>query len=279
MIGVNGMTDLTTLRQPLAALAAALVLAGCATTGGDPRDPWEGYNRAMYSFNEGVDKAVFKPLAIGYDEVAPLPVKVTIGNFFGNIEDIWTGVNNLLQGKGSDGASDLGRVLINTTLGIFGVFDVATEMGIEKHDEDLGQTLAVWGVGDGPYFVVPFFGPRTLRDAAALPADLYGNSWVQLADIAARNSVTGLKMVHTRATLLGADRAASQGSLDKYVYIRDFYLQQRRYEIYDGNPPRERFDDARAPATEQHAIHAIEADGVAAGAMRLELAGLTGAGR
>lgn len=269
----------TTMRQTLAALLAATALAGCATAGGDPRDPWEGYNRAMYSFNEGVDKAVFKPLAIGYDEVAPLPVKAAVGNFFGNIEDLWTGLNNLLQGKAGDGAADFGRVLINTTVGILGVFDVATEMGIEKRDEDFGQTLAVWGVGDGPYFVVPFFGPRTLRDAAALPADLYGNSWAQPADIAARNAATGLKMVHARASLLGADRAATQGSLDKYAYIRDFYLQQRRYEIYDGHPPRERFDDARAPVGPIPAIHLTQADGVAAGAVRLELAGLTDARR
>ncbi|WP_230411871.1 MlaA family lipoprotein [Denitromonas iodatirespirans] len=264
----------TPMRRALAALLATVAVAGCATAG-DPRDPWEGYNRAMYSFNEGVDKAVFKPLAIGYDEVAPLPVKAAVGNFFGNIEDLWTGLNNLLQGKGGDGAADIGRVLINTTVGILGVFDVATEMGMEKRDEDFGQTLAVWGVSDGPYFVVPFFGPRTLRDAVALPADLYGNSWVQPADIAARNTTTGLKMVHARASLLGADRAATQGSLDKYAYIRDFYLQQRRYEIYDGQPPRERFDDARAPAMERPAIYATQADGVAEGAMRLELAGLT----
>ena len=274
---IQMMTLKKTIRRAPAILVTTLALAGCATVEHPhPDDPWEGYNRAVFAFNEGVDKAVFKPLATGYDTVAPLPVKSGVGSFFGNLGDIWTGINNFLQGKGRDGGSDAARVLINSTLGIFGLFDVATDMGFEKHQEDLGQTLAVWGVGNGPYFVVPFFGPRTLRDAAALPGDIYGGSLVQLSDVASRNAVTGLRVVHERAALLGADRAVEEGSLDKYGYIRDFYLQQRRYEIYDGRPPRERFDDARATPMQPIGLSAIEADDAAAGSLRIELARVGG---
>ena len=253
-------------------MLAALVLGGCATQRSPhPDDPWEGYNRAIFAFNDRVDKAVLKPLATGYDTVAPLPVKVGVGNFFGNLGDIWTGINNLLQGKGRDGGTDAARVLINTTLGIFGVFDIASEMGIEKHDEDLGQTFAVWGASSGPYFVVPFFGPNTIRSTVALPFDLRGTSLVRPEDIAVRNSLTGLRLVHKRWTLLGADRAVEEGSLDRYGYIRDFYLQQRRYEIFDGNPPRERFDDARTEPLNPRVLAHVEADDVAVGSMSLAL--------
>ena len=161
--------------------------------------------------------------------------------------------------------------LINTTVGIFGVFDIASEMGIEKHDEDLGQTFAVWGASSGPYFVVPFFGPNTIRSTVALPFDLRGTSLVRPEDIAVRNSLTGLRLVHKRWTLLGADRAVEEGSLDRYGYIRDFYLQQRRYEIFDGNPPRERFDDARTEPLNPRVLAHVEADDVAVGSMSLAL--------
>ncbi|MCB1960981.1 MAG: VacJ family lipoprotein [Rhodocyclaceae bacterium] len=261
-----------TLWRGSAILVTTLTLAGCATVKHPhPDDPWERYNRAMFSFNEGVDKVVLKPLATGYDTVAPLPVKTGVGNFFGNLGDIWTGINNFLQGKGGDGRSDTARVLINSTLGIFGLFDVATDMGFEKHQEDFGQTLAVWGVGKGPYFVLPFLGPRTLRDAAALPVDFYADPVAHLSDVASRNALVGLRVVHERAALLGASRAVEEGSLDKYGYIRDFYLQRRRYEIYDGRPPRERFDDARSAPIQPIGLSAIEADDAATGSMRIEL--------
>lgn len=255
------------------AVISALTLGGCATKQRSPHpdDPWEGYNRAIFSFNENLDEAVLKPLATGYDKAAPLPVKVSVGNFFGNLNDVWTSINNLLQGKGGDGATDAARVLINTTVGIFGVFDVATEMGIEKHEEDLGQTFAVWGASSGPYFVVPFFGPKTIRSTVALPFDLYGRSAWRPEDVAARNSLSALRVVNVRATLLGADRAVDEGSLDKYGYIRDFYLQQRRYEIFDGNPPRERFDDSQADPLKPRSLAQVEADGVAIASMTLTL--------
>lgn len=231
-------------RGAVTALLAAL--GGCASVPYEnPDDPWERYNRTMFKINENVDKAVTKPLAQTYDTVAPLPVKSGVGNFFANIGDVWTGANNLMQGKGRDGLSDLARVVINSTLGILGIFDVASEMGLEEHGEDFGQTLAVWGLPQGPYVVLPFFGSSTLRATAGLPVDITASSTIQLADVAARNSALGLKLVDDRYRLLGAERAADQGSLDKYAYVRDFYLQRRRYEIYDGRPPRERFDDLR----------------------------------
>ncbi|QID18784.1 VacJ family lipoprotein [Nitrogeniibacter mangrovi] len=254
------------------AVAMLGIVAGCATVPYEnPDDPWERYNRTMFTINDKVDKALMKPLAQTYDAVTPLPVRTGVGNFFGNLGDVWTGANNLLQGKGHDGLTDAGRVLINSTLGIFGLFDVATEMGLDKHDEDFGQTLAVWGVPAGPYFVVPFFGPRTLRGGAALPVDLVVGSAVHPADVAARNAVTGLRLVHQRAELLGADRAVDQGSLDKYAYVRDFYLQRRRYEIYDGHPPRERFDEGAADDGKLSAIAFVESDAIAQNSLRFAL--------
>ena len=273
------MRSRKTLRTAALVALSALVLSGCATQRSPhPDDPWEGYNRAIFAFNDRVDKAVLKPLATGYDKVAPLPVKVGVGNFFGNLGDVWTGINNLLQGKGGDGGTDAARVLVNTTVGIFGVFDIASEMGLEKHDEDLGQTFAVWGASSGPYFVVPFFGPNTIRSTVALPFDLRGNSAWRPEDIAARNSLSALRIVHVRATLLGADRAVDEGSLDRYGYIRDFYLQQRRYEIYDGNPPRERFDDVQADPLQPRSLAQVEADEMAAASMSLALVTATDRG-
>lgn len=225
----------------LAALAVAL-LSGCATTSGNPKDPWESYNRAMHGFNDAVDRAVLKPVARGYDAAAPLPVRVGVGNFFGNLGDAWTGVNNLLQGKVGDGVSDFGRVLVNSTAGILGFFDVATPIGIERHDEDFGQTLGKWGVDDGPYFVLPIFGPRTLRDAAGFGVDTLADPVGHRDEqVALRNSLMGLRLVHTRAELLPAEQVIDQAATDRYAYLRDAYLQRRLSLIHDGNPPRERF--------------------------------------
>ena len=226
--------------RTLAVLTLGAVLAGgCASRPANPDDPLEGYNRAMFSFNERLDKAVMKPAAEVYDTVTPRPLRVGVGNFFGNLGDIWNGLNNLLQGKFTEGASDAGRFGVNTTVGILGLFDVATEVGLPKSDEDFGQTLGRWGVGEGPYFVVPFFGPRTLRDAAVLPIDLYGDSVWGINHIPTRNSLTALRLVNTRANLLGIEKTLEEGTLDKYAYARDFYLQQRRHKVHDGNPPAE----------------------------------------
>lgn len=228
----------------LAACALAILASGCATRGENPKDPYEGFNRAMFSVNEGIDKAVTKPLAKAYDAAAPLPVKSGVGNFFGNAGDLWIGINNGLQGKMDDAAIDIGRLLVNSTLGIFGLFDVASELGLEKHDEDFGQTLARWGVDDGAFLFLPVIGPRTLRDAGGFVVDSAADpvGW-GVEEIPVRNSTRALRIVDVRAGLLPADQVVEQAAFDKYSYIRDAYLQRRRSQIHDGQPPREQLED------------------------------------
>ncbi|WP_300339105.1 VacJ family lipoprotein [Accumulibacter sp.] len=218
--------------------AAILAASGCATTENNPQDPFEGFNRAMFAVNEGLDKVAVKPVAQGYDAVTPLPVKVAVGNFFGNIWDTWTALNNLLQGKGGDALSDVGRVLINSTVGIGGVFDVAGEMGLTKHSEEFGQTLGKWGVGDGPYFYWPLIGPRTTRDTFGWMVDTYYDPVWRVDNIPLRNSLVAVRYVDLRASVLPADKVIEEAAFDKYTYIRDAYLQHRRNEIFDGDPPR-----------------------------------------
>lgn len=215
---------------------AASLLSGCATTANNPNDPFEGFNRAMFSVNEGIDFVV-KPVAQGYDFVAPQPVKAGIGNFFGNLWDVLTALNNLLQGKGADGLSDVGRVAINTTLGIGGLFDVASEMGLEKHSEDFGQTLGKWGVGEGPFFYWPIIGPRTTRDTVGWVVDSYTDPVWYVNDVPVRNTLVGIRYIDMRASLLPTDKIVEQAAFDKYSYIRDAYLQHRRSEVNDGQAP------------------------------------------
>lgn len=218
---------------------AVLVAGGCASVPGNPDDPLERYNQVMFGFNERVDKAVARPLATVYDTLAPTPVQTGVGNFFGNLADIWIGFNNILQGKVGAGVSDWMRFLVNSTLGIFGLLDVASEMELQKNDEDFGQTLAVWGVGEGPYFVVPFFGPSTLRDAAVLPLDGAGDPVWRMAHVPTRNTLAGLRIADKRARLLGFEKTLDEGTLDKYTFTRNFHLQQRRAKVHDGKPPME----------------------------------------
>lgn len=217
------------------------VAGGCATTGvQNPSDPWEGVNRKVYAFNDKADKYALKPIAQGYKWAVPQPAREGISNFFGNINDVWIGFNNVLQGKPGTGASDFGRFAVNTTVGILGLFDVATDMGIEKHEEDFGQTLAVWGVPDGPYMVLPFFGPSNVRDASGMVLDrgLFNINYL-IDSVPVRNSLTALRVVDARASLLGAEDTLNQASLDPYTFLRTFYQQRRRNQIYDGHPPRE----------------------------------------
>ena len=193
----NRMTDSTPAWRGALALLLALGLSACAGTGGHPKDPLEPINRATFSFNETADRYVMRPVAQVYD-LAPLPVKVGVGNFFGNLGDFWIGVNNLLQGKFVDGLSDGGRLLVNSTVGIFGIFDIATELGLEKHDEDLGQTLGRWGVADGPYLVLPLLGPSNLRDTAGLVGDLRIDPIWTIEDMGERNRLTRTRTQRTR---------------------------------------------------------------------------------
>jgi phospholipid-binding lipoprotein MlaA len=233
------LTDTICSRGKIGALAAGFALAcsSLAQAGDNPRDPYEGFNRAMYSVNEVVDTAV-KPVAQAYDAGVPLPVKASVGNFFGNVGDLWVGVNNGLQGKAGNAGNDFGRLLINSTVGILGLFDVASELGLEKHDEDFGQTLAVWGVGDGGYLFWPVIGPRTLRDTAGWGVDTTVDPVWRVYPISVRNSAVALRFVDVRASLLPSDKVVDEAALDKYSYVRDAYLQRRRSQIYDGRPPR-----------------------------------------
>ena len=226
------------IKSVTAILAAVGLLAGCATSG-NPKDPIEGFNRAMFAFNEGLDAMIIKPVATGYDAVLPSPVKTGVTNFFSNIGDLFVGVNNLLQGKVQQAASDLGRVAINSTIGLLGVIDFASDAGLEKHEEDFGQTFGRWGVGSGAYVVVPIFGPRTVRDTVGLVLDVKLDPvWAHMPE-RARDGVVALRFVDDRANLLPADKVIEEAALDKYSYMRDAYLQRRRNLIYDGDPPRE----------------------------------------
>jgi len=213
-----------------AAFVAALLWGGGAFAAENPIDPYEGFNRAMFKVNETVD-IVLKPVAQGYDTAAPLPVKAGVGNFFGNLSDFWTSINSFLQGKGSEGLSDAGRFLVNTTIGIGGVFDVASEMGLDKRSEDFGQTLAVWGVGEGPYLYWPIIGPRTTRDTFGWGVDWAADPVRRIDEVALRNSLAGIRVIDLRASLLPADKVVDQAAFDKYTYIRDAYLQKRRRDV------------------------------------------------
>ena len=238
MKGMPG-ENLKRCRKPLVAIALFLSV-GFASADDNPRDPYEGFNRTMYSVNDALDKVALKPVAKAYDTVVPLSMKAGAGNFFGNAGELLIGANSALQGKFGDAGVDVARLLINSTVGIFGLFDVASELGLEKHEEDFGQTMAVWGVPDGPYFFWPLIGPRTLRDTAGWFADSYVDPvWsARRRSIAVRNSLVALRFVDIRASLLPADKIVDEAALDKYAYIRDAYLQRRRNQIYDGRPPR-----------------------------------------
>ncbi len=223
-----------------AAMAFALVAAsGCATTATDPRDPFEGYNRAMTSVNDAVDDALFKPVARAYKAVTPDPLRSMVRNFFSNLADPFIGLNNILQGKFLDGWTDWARFGFNTVFGILGINDVASEMGLEKHDEDFGQTFGRWGAGNGPYLVLPLFGPSTLRDAGGLALDAAADPVPRHRPVDERNAATVTRLVSRRADLLDASRLLDDAALDRYVFLRDAYLQRRRSLIFDGNPPRE----------------------------------------
>lgn len=232
-------------------VALLLTAAGCATTnGGDARDPIEGFNRAIYSFNDGFDQAIAKPVATAYRDVLPAPVRGWVRNFFANIADLWIGANNLLQGKPADTVTDWARFAFNSTFGIFGLNDVASEMGLEKHDEDFGQTLGRWGVGDGAYVVWPFLGSSTVRDSMGLIPDIHFDPVLRHKPKGVRYFMAGTRGVGKRADLLDASRIMEEAALDKYVFQRDAHLQRRRSLIYDGNPPRAGREVPRAEATE-----------------------------
>jgi phospholipid-binding lipoprotein MlaA len=226
--------------RTLAALAALLLACACATTsGGDARDPWEGLNRKTFAFNDAVDRAVRKPAARGYVAVTTPFVRARVSSFFENIADIGTGLNDLLQGKLPYAINDFGRIVVNTTFGVAGLWDVASTLGAEKRDEDFGQTLGWWGVPSGPYFVIPFLGPSTARDAPARAVD---PSWYYSSAVDNDTiywSLWGLDKVRSRAELFKAEGVLDQAALDRYLFVRDAWLQRRQNQVYDGKPPLE----------------------------------------
>jgi phospholipid-binding lipoprotein MlaA len=232
-----------------ALLACVLSSAGCATgPNASPKDPLEPMNRSISKFNDTLDDNVLKPVATGYRDYIPQPVQTGVGNFFSNLSDVFSTVNSGLQLKGRDTAESLMRVVVNTTLGIYGLFDVATEIGLQRHREDFGQTLGYWGVPDGPYLVLPVFGPSTVRDTSTLPLE-FSTDFVAKHDVVAeRNVAVVARIVDKRAGLLKTTDLLSGAAIDKYSFTRDSYLQYRRNQVYDGNPPDE--DDLVDPSAE-----------------------------
>lgn len=227
--------------RAMAAAGILLLLSGAAGAQEawpeEPNDPLEGFNRAVYRFNDAFDRALLKPVAKTYQAVLPKPINRGISNFFGNLGDVVTLLNNLLQLKFEQAASDVGRIAFNTTVGLGGLIDVATPMDFPKHNEDFGQTLGYWGLGSGAYLVLPFLGPSTIRDGFGRIPDGYAYPGYQLDDEAARWSVVALEAVDTRAGLLRASRVLEEAALDPYSFMRDSYLQRRESLIHDGNPP------------------------------------------
>jgi phospholipid-binding lipoprotein MlaA len=231
------------------AISILLLLQACASVkNADVRDPWESLNRSVYNFNEVLDNAAIKPAAKVYTAVLPSPVRTGIHNFLGNLGDVWTLANTAMQLKGQAAAETFMRISVNTVFGLGGVLDVASEMRLEKRNEDFGQTLGYWGVKSGPYLVLPLLGPSTLRDSLATPIDMQGNAVQQFNDTATRNALTGLRVMDVRSSLLEPLDVIKAAALDPYTFVRDAYLQKRENDVYDGNPP-DRFDysDSEAP--------------------------------
>lgn len=232
-----------------ASVSVAALLSGCATTTGpaNPADPLESMNRSIYSFNEGVDEAIFKPVATAYQNVTPRVARQGVTNFFDNLGDAWSFVNNVLQGQGQGAYNSMVRFSVNTVLGIGGLFDIASEAGIERQKQDFGQTLCRWGMPTGPYLVLPFWGPSTVRDSAGLVVDAFGYPANTMDDVRWRNSLFGLRMVNNRANLLKAGDVLDSVALDKYSLVRDVYLRSRIGGAASGGDGRlENYDDDNA---------------------------------
>ncbi|MCW8956309.1 MAG: VacJ family lipoprotein [Gammaproteobacteria bacterium] len=237
----------------ISSLSIMFINTGCATLDGpaDPNDPFESYNRAIYKFNDTFDAYLLKPVAQGYDAITPAPVQKGVSNFFSNLDDVLVIVNDLFQLKFQQAASDTGRFLINSTLGLFGLIDWASDMGLEKHNEDFGQSLGYWGVPSGPYFILPFFGPKTIRDTAGFAVDesYFDPIYKEVENgypVSSRHndtavwSMTVIKAVDIRANLLKGEKVLDEAALDPYVFLREAYLQRRQNLVYDGHPPQEK---------------------------------------
>ena len=222
----------------------AVALAGCASTHAyNPSDPLESVNRSVYKFNDSIDKAIIKPVARGYKAVMPTVGQVMVSNFFSNLDDVVVTVNDLLQFKLVQGFSDGMRFFVNSTIGVFGLIDVASMGDLKKHNEDFGVTLGKWGVGNGPYLVLPILGPSTLRDSVGLYADGYSSPLYQLQDMRTRNQVYLTRGINRRAEILDQEKVLNEAMIEPYEFIRDAYLLHRLSQVHDGSPPRQRYDD------------------------------------
>jgi phospholipid-binding lipoprotein MlaA len=223
------------------AVVLCLLLSACATPmaeRSDPRDPYENLNRKVFLVNQVFDQVLLKPVARGYSNYAPNFIQTTVGNFFGNLADVWTAVNNFLQGKPREGIQDTGRVAVNTVFGVAGLADVATKLGFPKHQEDFGQTLGVWGVKPGPYVMLPLFGPSTMRDAVAKPLDLYADPLNLSTRADVEYSLRAMRLVDDRARLLPTTDMIEKVALDPYQFVRDAHFQQREARVNDANANR-----------------------------------------
>ncbi|HBD34196.1 MAG TPA: ABC transporter [Cupriavidus sp.] len=244
------------LQRLAVASLAALALAGCATgPNANPADPLEPFNRGVSTFNDKLDTYALKPVATVYSDYTPTPVQIAVGNFFSNVSDVYSAANNLLQGKPSRAAEDTMRVAINSVLGIGGLIDIATPAGLPKYKEDFGQTMGVWGVPAGPYLVLPLFGPSSVRDTAGMIVDRFSDPTTYISPWYAGLGLQTVRVIDTRAQLLGASSLIEAAALDRYSFLRDSYLQRRNYLIHDGEvpdkdggAPDEKQDDNSAPA-------------------------------
>jgi len=245
-------------------LTLAIALSGCASTG-NPRDPLEGFNRAVFTFNDKLDQVALKPAATLYEKVLPEFAQAAVGNFFGNISDVWTMANSFMQGKVHQGLDGFMRIAVNTTFGLGGVIDMSSYAGLTKHNEDFGQTLGYWGVGSGPFVMLPLFGPSTIRDAAGLPVDFAGNLWSYVTPVSTRNIGAGVRVVDERAALLDASGLLEDAALDRYQFVRDAWMQRRQSQVLDGesSPPAAGDNDAieQSPAGPAPVVPAAPAQG------------------
>jgi phospholipid-binding lipoprotein MlaA len=234
----------------LAALLCAAALSGCASvppgtvaTPGQQADPWEGMNRKIFAFNDALDNAVVRPVAETYRDVVPELVRTGFDNVLGNIADAWSAANHLMQGRFQDGVEMGFRVITNSFFGLGGLLDPATEMGLTRRSEDFGQTLGRWGVGSGPYLVLPLFGPSTVRDAFGFIVDREFSAAQALGNGNGRYAMAAMELVNARTNLLATSRLLDQVALDRYSFLRDGYLARRRDQVYNGAPPLEEFKD------------------------------------
>ncbi len=236
---------MTLFRRPLFLVALMLLASGCASPSGykNPKDPFESLNRGVYKFNDALDKAVVKPVAKGYVKVTPAGARNMVNNFFSNLDDVLVTLNDVLQFKFTQAVNDGGRFMINTTFGALGLADVAAAGGFPKHHEDFGLTLGHWGVPSGPYLVLPFFGPSSVRDASGLYVDSITGPATTLKPARTRNQTVLFNAVRTRANLLDTESLLEEASLDRYAFLRDAYLSHRENQVYDGHPPRPKYYD------------------------------------